>query len=91
MADPGGDDFVGARSRRRGRREERNLGGPAAGARGELPAEQIAAAPAAAPVGRGSGFPVELGGERRCHRGVVLMNTNSGAAQMGRTEGGTCA
>ena len=91
MADPGGDDFAGARRRRRGRREERNLGGPAAGARGELPAEQIEAAPAAARVGSGIGFRVELGGERRCHRGVALMNTNSGAEQMGQAEGGTCA
>jgi hypothetical protein len=91
MADPGGDNFVGARSRRRGRREERNQGGPAAGARGELPAEPIEAAPAAAPVGSGIGFPVELGGEWRCHRGVALMTTNSLAEQMDRAEGGSCA
>lgn len=91
MADPGGDDFAGARSRRRRRPEERNLGGPAAGARGERPAEQLEAAPAAAQVGSGIGFPVELGGERRCHRGVALMTTNSGAEQPGRVEGGSCA
>lgn len=39
------------------------------------------------------GFPVELGGGRRCHRGVAIMNANFSVGQMGADgqEAGLCA
>jgi hypothetical protein len=48
---------------------------------------------AAASVGRGNGFPVELVGVQRCHRGVVAKHVNVGADQPANTarEAVSCA
>ena len=48
---------------------------------------------AAASVGRRNGFPVELVGGERCHRGVVAKHVNVGADQPANTarEAASCA
>lgn len=44
-------------------------------------------------IEKGGGFPVELAGGRRCHRGVAIMNANFSVVQMGADgqEAGVCA
>lgn len=93
VADPGGDDLVGARHGRRRLRCEWHAGRPACGAGGEFPAQESEAAAAGEGIEGQIGFPVELGGGRRCHRGVVTINRSFSTVQTGecRREEVPCA
>lgn len=95
VPNPSGDDFGGKRSGRRWRRLrcERHVGGPTGGARGEFPAEEVEATAVGEGIEGLIGFPVELDGGRRCHRGVASINTSFSAVQTGerRREDVPCA
>ena len=87
MANPGDHHVAGRRCCGRSRRREGDRLGPQPGPLStELPAQEIPDPPRVAVVGLEEGFPVEVIGARRCHRGE--MNGNSRRAQ---TEAETCA
>ena len=60
---------------------------------GERPAEEVTTPSSAVREGRRNGFPVELVGGQRCHRGVMSIHEDFGAAQPaggGRAAQRTC-
>ena len=60
---------------------------------GECSRKPVATAASVASLGRRNGFPVELVGGQRCHRGVMSIQVNVGATQPANTaqEAVSCA